>query len=131
MSDLHPILQESLNKAVTHILARRGERLTPQDLEKSVDHLFNGLIQGPERAGADWSMVWGHLIHYFWAEGASIYEATQLAMSHFAGIIFQVCDQVSHGQLEEEIDSLEKLEVYIRHAVDAAVLQADMVMEES
>lgn len=128
MLDLHPRLLESLNGAVAHILTRKDEKPEPQELEMLVDHLFSGLVEGADRQGADWSMTWGHLIQCFWEDGASLYEATQLAMDHFVGIVMEVCDDISQGVHDAEVDSLDKLKIYIRWTIDR-VVEEDLASE--
>jgi len=121
MSDLHPVMQESLTQAVIYLLAKRGEHPTPWEIERTVNHLLKGLVEGAERAGADWDMTWGHLIQYFCTQGASLYEAHELALTHFAGILIRVCREVTEGCWGDRVDTLEKLEVCIRYSVETAM----------
>lgn len=128
MLNLHPDMLESLSRAVAHILGKRGGMANRQEVDELTEHLFTGLVQGPDRTGADWNMTWGYLISYFMAQGANRFEANQLALSHFTGIVIEVCNEVSQGKRDAEVDSLEKLELYIRWIVDR-VIEADFEPE--
>nr|WP_320132693.1 hypothetical protein [uncultured Holophaga sp.] len=129
MSDLTPMLKRDLGRAVAHVLARQGAVYDPSVVEAAVEHLFSGLVQGPDRSSPDWSMTWGHLIQYFWDQGASFVEASEMAVSHFTAVLHQVCDEVCSGQLEAEAESVPALEQWVRHAVEQVVVM-EMVGEE-
>lgn len=130
MIDLHPSLRENLSGAVDHIFAAKGERPGPHDVDRLAEHLFQGMADVAGREGADWSMTWGHLIGCFLRDGASLGEATDLAMSCFMGAIMDVCDDVRAGRLGARVDSLEKLEVHLRWTIDQ-MLEADLVTENA